>query len=87
MEHTEFAIGVDFSCGGKRWRCTDIGSRTVIAISLEPHEVVSVGIDPNDRSIRTEFRYLTDDPIWLEGPPFGIVEHVFDEESQAECVP
>ena len=29
-------------CGQKRWRCTDVGERVVIAISLEQHEVVEL---------------------------------------------
>jgi len=35
MQHTEFEIGLEFECGGQRWRCTDVGTRTVIAIALE----------------------------------------------------
>lgn len=32
---TDFTLGREFFCGGKRWRCTDIGTRTVIAIALD----------------------------------------------------
>ncbi len=85
MEHVEFAIGLEFWCGGKRWRCTDVGIRVIVAISLEPHEVVSVEVDPSDKSKRTERRYVTEDPRWFHGPPYGIVEHVFDEDSQVGC--
>ena len=35
MQRTDFEIGLEFECGGKRWRCTDLGTRTVIAIALE----------------------------------------------------
>jgi hypothetical protein len=42
MKHNEFHVGLEFWCGGNRWRCTDVGSRTVVAISLEPHEVVKI---------------------------------------------
>lgn len=38
MQHKDFRIGVEFECGGRRWRCTDIGTRTVIAIPLEHPE-------------------------------------------------
>jgi hypothetical protein len=37
MEHEEFTIGMEFMCGGKRWRCTDRGTRTVIAICLDTY--------------------------------------------------
>ncbi len=38
MQHTDFEIGLEFECGGQRWRCTDVGTRTVIAIALEHSE-------------------------------------------------
>jgi hypothetical protein len=37
MKHSDFTIGAEFLCGGKRWRCTDKGSRTVVAICLDDH--------------------------------------------------
>lgn len=85
MTHKDFHIGLDFYCGGKRWRCTDVGSRVVVAISLEVHKVVRVEIDPKDPSSRLEQRYLSDDPTWLNGPPYAVVEHVFDEDSLEAC--
>jgi len=42
MKHSDFRIGLEFWCGEKRWRCTDVGTRTIAAISLEPHEVVEL---------------------------------------------
>lgn len=35
MQHTDFEIKLEFECGGRRWRCTDLGTRTVIATPLE----------------------------------------------------
>ncbi len=35
MRHEAFRIGLEFECGGRQWRCTDKGTRTVIAIALE----------------------------------------------------
>jgi hypothetical protein len=60
----EFAIGLEFWCGGKRWHCSDIGTRVVVAISLEPHEIASREIDLNDGSKRTKRRDITDDPAF-----------------------
>ena len=45
---------------GKRWRVTDVGSRTFVAICVSDPEVVA-------------------DPSWANGPPYAIVEHVWDE--------
>jgi hypothetical protein len=35
MKHSEFEIGKKFWCGGRPWRCTDFGTRVIIAILLE----------------------------------------------------
>ena len=37
MKYEEFTLGMEFMCGGKRWRCTDRGIRTVIGICLDAH--------------------------------------------------
>ncbi len=55
MEQSEFVIGLEFWTQAGRWRCTDVGSRTICAIKLEG------------------------DPLDWNGPPYSIVEHVFDE--------
>jgi hypothetical protein len=81
----EFYLGQEFWCGGKRWRCTDIGSRVVVAISLEPQDVVSLELDPADPSKPIERRYMTNDPAWFNGPPYAVVEYVFDEDSLVAC--
>lgn len=85
MTPKDFHIGLEFWCGGKRWRCTDVGSRVVVAISLEEHEVVSSERDPSDPTKRIERRFMSSDPTLFDGPPYGIVEHVFDEDSLEIC--
>lgn len=85
MTLEDFQIGLEFWCGEKRWRCTDVGSRVVVAISLEAHEVVRIETDPKDPTSRIERRYMTDAPVWLNGPPYGVVEHVFGEDSLEAC--
>ena len=35
MEREQFKIGETFWCCGKAWRCTDIGTRVVVAICLD----------------------------------------------------
>jgi hypothetical protein len=35
MKHADFAIGTEFeTCTGQRWRCTDVGQRSIVAIEL-----------------------------------------------------
>jgi hypothetical protein len=35
MKHSDFTIGCEFMTGTGRWRCTDVGTRTVAAIKLD----------------------------------------------------
>jgi hypothetical protein len=35
MHLWEFSIGLEFFMSGRRWRCTDVGGRTVVAIELD----------------------------------------------------
>ena len=85
MDLLDFRIGVEFSSGGKRWRCTDVGTRVIRAISLEPHEVVELVPGKGTPVAVRERRYLTSDPRWHNGPPYPIVEHVFDEDGIEDC--
>lgn len=37
MKHSDFTIGTEFQTStGQRWRCTDVGTRTILAIELKP---------------------------------------------------
>ncbi len=85
MNLNEFAIGVEFWCGEKKWRCTDVGTRVVTAICLEPRQMVRVAADDKDPTKRTTTRYISNDPRDLNGPPYGVAESVFDEYDQEGC--
>jgi len=38
MKHNDFKIGCNFRSGnGKKWRCTDIGTRVIVAVCLDDH--------------------------------------------------
>jgi hypothetical protein len=84
MNHAQFRIGLEFWCGGRRWRCTDVGRRTVIAICLEPHEVVSI-TRGDEAGGATERIAMTDDDSWFVGPPYAVAEEVFDEYDVQGC--
>jgi len=64
MQHADFQIGMEFLTATGRWRVTDIGTRTVIAIKLDQT-----------------------DPRNYNGPPYSIVESVFDEYDFGGCRP
>ena len=63
MKHSDFFIGCEFLTLAGRWRCTDVGTRTIAAIRLD----------------------LDHDPRWYNGPPYAVVEDVFDEDSIEGC--
>ena len=83
MKHSDFAIGKTFHTVTGPWRCTDIGSRAVVAISLKPRTMVSCTV--GEDGTLTKEHYLSDDPVDLEGPPYGLVEVVFDEFDMQGC--
>ena len=73
MKLDDFSIGREFWTEAGPWRCTDVGTRTICAIKLGPVDIVSMN-EEGIKSLRRE-----EDPTFLEGPPYGVVEHVFDE--------
>ena len=38
MIHSDFKIGDEFYMNGRKWRCTDVGKRVIVAICLSEHE-------------------------------------------------
>jgi hypothetical protein len=87
MRHSDFRIGIEFQCGGQWWRCTDVGSRVVVAISLDPHEVVKNTLALAGEHSGQLTKFVADDPSWLVGPPYAVVERVFDEGDLEACSP
>ena len=82
MKHADFKIGGEFLCGGKRWRCTDIGKRTIVGIRVDEVEVGS-----NVPELRHTLRRAEAEAEgWFRGPPYAVAESVFDENSQVDCV-
>jgi len=81
MEHSDFVIGGTFWCGGRTWRCTDIGTRTVVAIRID-----SVNVGSNAPELR---RTLSNSEAeaegWFNGPPYAVAEVVFDEDGLKAC--
>ena len=36
MKHADFSVGTEFQTStGQRWRCTDVGQRSIVAIELQ----------------------------------------------------
>jgi hypothetical protein len=85
MEHSSFFIGLEFWSSDKCWRCTDVGTRVITAICLEPRVMVRNEADPNDKTKRIQTTFISNDPRDLNGPPYGIAESVFDEYDMETC--
>jgi len=82
MRHEDFKIGQEFTCGYKVWRCTDIGSRTIVAIRVDEITIVE-----NSVFTRMLKREAAEAAGWFNGPPYAVLEHVFDENDQEPCLP
>ena len=58
MRHSDFQIGLHFHTAAGRWRCTDVGTRVIVAIRLDapdeswyhgpPYAVAESVFDEND---------------------------------------
>lgn len=86
MTLDQFAIGMEFSCGGRRWRCTDIGTRTIAAIRVDAVEAMrrQIGGEPQPRPLDGAEAVAEG---WFNGPPYAVAEIVFDEDDQTVCEP
>ena len=69
MKHEDFKIGLEFWMGFKRWRCTDVVTRTVIAIWINQFDWV----EPENQE------------DWYSGPPYAVAEMVLDECDLPAC--
>ena len=85
MEHKDYTIGQEFLCGGQRWRCTDIGTRVIVAIGIELAQYVSW--KAGESVTKTLTREEAEADGWFNAPPYPVPETVFDEEDMQACKP
>lgn len=84
MKHFEFKIGEIFYTDAGKWRCTDIGTRVVVAIRLDCVRVVqTTGNRVTSEQVLDEAE--ADLKGWFNGPPYAVAEKVFDELDQEGC--
>jgi hypothetical protein len=81
MKLSDFKIGEEFWDGDRQWRCTDIGSRVVVAMRVDR---VEIGSSAPQRP-RTLSRTEAEAEGWFNGPPYSVAERVFDEDDQEGC--
>jgi hypothetical protein len=83
MTLEQFTIGVEFWCSGRRWRCTDVGSRVVVAIRVD--EATIATMQGRVTTMRTIDGTEAERIGWFRGPPYGVLESVFDEDDREGC--
>ncbi|ANL10291.1 hypothetical protein AMJ96_CH02642 [Rhizobium sp. N113] len=84
MGHSEFQIGLEFWCEKSRWRCTDVGTRTVVALRIHPVEITTVQADGTKKHETLTYEQA-DAMGWFDGPPYRVAEVVFDEDDLEVC--
>ena len=82
MELSDFAIGETFWTHVGAFRCTDVGTRVVVAVKLGPRAIGRA--EKVDGELRITKR-IDDDASWLNGPPYAVEEVVFDENELLGC--
>jgi hypothetical protein len=98
MHHSEFTIGGEFWYAGQQWRCTDVGTRTIVAIRIAAISVTTFSrrTEPPGELEEHPLHYASDKSRrmtrdqaeaegWFRGPPYSVEEHVFDEPLQQSC--
>ncbi|HEY3320972.1 MAG TPA: hypothetical protein VGP72_10945 [Planctomycetota bacterium] len=79
MDLKDFRIGVSFFLSGRKYLCTDVGSRTVAAIPLAD---LTIRRNGNETPIsESEARKHG----WLSGPPYPVQELILDEIDIEAC--
>lgn len=79
MKLSDFKIGDQFISGQRKFQCTDIGTRVVIAIPLD------VEVSSNKQAKRQLGEADARAEGWHNGPPYAVQEIVFDEYDIEQC--
>jgi hypothetical protein len=82
MEFSDFAIGETFWTHFGAFRCTDVGTRVVVAVKLGPREIGRA--EKVDGALRITKR-IDGEASWLNGPPYAVEEVVLDENELLGC--
>ena len=85
MQHSDFKIGTEFKMADARYRCTDVGTRIIVAIRID--KVIVGSIEDTLRGSKTTELGHADAARqgWFNGPPYAVTEHVIDEDDLPAC--
>lgn len=84
----DFKIGSTFRCGDKTWLCTDMGTRVITAICIDPacsRNDYLRGLPEEAQESYWKRPEVPLDTSWFSGPPYALVEQVFDEDDMKGC--
>lgn len=84
MKHSDFRIGTEFTTSGGRFRCTDVGTRTIVAIRVD-RVTVTIRKSGSEMHHRVLNGSEAEKDGWFIGPPYAVAEHVFDEDALNDC--
>jgi hypothetical protein len=84
MMLADFKIGTQFHCGEKLYLCTDVGTRTVVAIRID--RVEARGHTSDGEIFQRILTFATaQSEGWFSGPPYAVAETVFSEDDFPVC--
>jgi hypothetical protein len=75
-------IGDRFRTPTGVWRVTDVGTRTIAAIRVD--QVTTATGDGQHVTVRKLDEATAEAEGWFRGPPYAVVEYLFDEDDQGE---
>lgn len=85
MDLLDFHIGLEFWAWDNRYRCTDVGTRVVVAIRVDSVRVASLNIETRETNERVVDGAEAQSRGIFNGPPYGVIEIVFDEDELEQC--
>ena len=69
MKRSDFRNGTEFFTGTGKWRCTDVGSRVIVAIRIDDQDVRNLA-GPAYSVAECVFDEYDLDGCWLDPPEF-----------------
>lgn len=83
MDMSDFEIGKTFWMSGKQYRCTDIGTRTIVAINIDlPLDIVT---SVRGKMSHEQITSAAEAEDWFHGPPYAVPEIVICRHDFPAC--
>lgn len=88
MNFNEFSIGTEFKCGSRTWMCTDVGTRTIVAVCTSPMSRLNDWFRSIPEDHMLDLNHV--DTVWLKdcitrGDRPVLEEHVLGKDLLCGC--